>query len=105
MAITNTSKAPDTLKTYEAKVTAQVQAAKAKLEQFQAQVKGKSTHEDAGVVSSLQSAKQNIDRKLQDLKKTTDSNLTRAKADIDADVAKFTSSIDELGTRLKKLVK
>ena len=102
MPTTNTHAAPHpTLKTYEDKITAQIQEAKARLEQFEAKARDKKAQGETAAIDSLKTAKQNIDRKLQDLKTTHDTNVARAKADIDADVAKFKASIDELAAKLK----
>jgi len=102
MATANTQLKPSaTLKAYQDKITAQLQEAKAKLEQFEAKAKEKKAQAEIDTINSLKTAKQHIDRKLQDLKTTHDSNVTRAKADIAADVARLTGSIEELGTKFK----
>jgi hypothetical protein len=102
MATTTTQAPPHpTLKAYEDKITAQMQEAKARLEQFEAKARDKTAQSETAAIASLKTAKQNIDRKLEDLKKTHDTNVARAKADIDADVAKFKASIDELAAKLK----
>ena len=102
MTPANTQVAPSpTIKAYEDKITAQLQLAKAKLEQLQAKAREKSAQGEIAAINSLTTAKQNIDRKLQDLKATSDSNVARAKADIDADVATFTASIDQLAGKVQ----
>jgi len=90
-----------TLKTYEEKVKAQLQGAKARLEQFEAKASEKGAQAETAAINSLKTAKQNIDRKLQDLKTTHSSNVARAKADIDADVVTIKASIDELAAKAK----
>ncbi len=96
----NTAQAPSaTLKAYEDKINAQIGEAKAKLEQFEATAKEKKAQAEIVTISSLKTAKENIDRKLQDLKTTHDTHAARAKADIDADVARFEASIDELAAK------
>jgi len=90
-----------TIKSYQDKIAAQMRDAKAKLEQFEATAKGKSAQQEAAAIGSLKAAKQNIERKLQDIKTTNATLVSRAKADIDADVAMFKASIDELATRVK----
>jgi hypothetical protein len=52
-------------------------------------------------VSHLKTAKQDIDRKLEDLKGTHDTHVARAKSEIEAAVAKFKASVDELGAKFK----
>src|SRR5260370_34069884 len=95
MATTQTQQAPSAgLKAYEDKITAHMQEAKAKLQQIEAkaqlqqiEAKAKETKAQAEIttLNSLKAAKQNIDRKLQDLKTTNAAHVARAKADIDAD--------------------
>ena len=102
MATTTTQAAPNPmLKAYQDKVAAQVQEAKAKLEQLEAKAKKKKAQGEIAAINTMKTAKQNIDRKLQDLKATHDSNVARAKTEIDADVAKFKASIDELSGKSK----
>jgi len=105
MTTTNTPSAPQapspTLKAYEDKVRAQVQEAKAKLEQFEVKAKEQNAETEITAINRLKTAKQDIDRKLQGLKTTQDEHLARAKADIDADVSKFKASIDTLSGKLR----
>jgi hypothetical protein len=78
-------------KAYEDKITAEVLEAKAKLEQFEAKVKR--TQGDLTTINALKAARQNIDRKRQDLKKVSAANVSRAKADINADVATLKAAV------------
>ena len=102
---TSTVKSPvaatATLKAYESKVSAQIQEAKAKLELLEAKAKETKAQADIVAINTLKTAKENINRRIQDLKTTHDSNVPRAKADIDSDVVSFRTAIDELGARLK----
>src|SRR5215468_8807562 len=84
-----------TLKGYEDKINAQMKQAKAKLDQFEAKTKEQHAQAEVTAIDSLKTAKQNIDRKLQDLKTTHETHLERAKASIDADIATFKASIDD----------
>ena len=90
-----------TLKAYEDKVRAQLQEGKAKLDQLNAKAKEKQAQAELDVVGRLNTTKQNIEKKLQNLKTTDDMQVSRAKADIDADVASFKSSINELAGKIK----
>jgi wobble nucleotide-excising tRNase len=105
MATTNTPSTPQapnpTLKAYEDKVRAQVQEAKAKLEQFEAKAKEQHAETEITAINRLKTAKQDIDRKLQGLKTAHDEHLARAKAEIDQDVSKFKASIDTLSGKLR----
>ena len=89
------------LKGYEDKIKAQLKDAKARLDQLEAKASEHSAEAEITAINSLKTARQNIDRKLQDLKTTHDANVARAKATIDADVASFRSSIDDFATRFK----
>src|SRR5690349_8244611 len=100
MATTKTQEGPSaTIKAYEDKISAQMQDAKARLEQIEAKAKEKNAQAELTAVNSLKTAKQNIDRRLQDLKATHATHVARAKADIDADVAAFKASIDDFSTK------
>jgi hypothetical protein len=90
-----------TLKAYEDKIRAQVQEAKAKLEQFEARAKEKHADAEISAINQLKTSRQDIDRKLQELKSTQEANMARAKEVIDADVAKFRASLDTLSGKLR----
>jgi hypothetical protein len=89
------------LKAYEDKIRAQVQEGKAKLDHFEAKAKERKADAEITAIDHLKTARQDIDRKLQDLKTTNDAQMARAKADIDADVARFKASIDTLSGKLR----
>ena len=90
-----------TLKAYHEQVSAQVQEGKARLEQLEAKARQKQAKAEIADIVGLQSARQNIDRKLQDLKGTHAEHMARAKADIDADVATFKASVDDFASKFK----
>jgi F0F1-type ATP synthase membrane subunit b/b' len=102
MATATTKQGPSsTLKAYQDKVTAQLQEAKARLDQFEAKAKEKNAQTEITAVNNLKTAKRHLDRKLQDLKATHDVYVARAKADIDADVAKFKASVEDFTAKFK----
>jgi F0F1-type ATP synthase membrane subunit b/b' len=102
MGTSTTQQGPSaTVKAYGDKITAQLQDAKGKLAQLEARAKETKAQAEIATVNSLKTAKQNIDRKLQDLKTTHDTYVARAKADIDADVAKFKASVDDFAAKVK----
>jgi len=106
MATANTQASPSaTVKAYEDKVKAQLQDAKASLDQFEAKAKEKGAQAEITALNGLKTAKANIDQRLQDLKKTSDTHVARAKADIDADVATFKASVDNFNARFKSATK
>jgi uncharacterized protein YicC (UPF0701 family) len=100
-ANTQTTTGGSALKAYAEKVTAQMQEAKARLDQLETKARDKSAQAESAVIKNLKAAKQNIDRRLQDLKTTDESNVSPARADIDADIARLKASIDELAGKLK----
>ena len=101
MGTTNAKARSATVKAYENKIAAQVQEAKARLDQFEAKAKEKSAQAEISAIHGLKTAKQNIDRRLQDLKTTSSVYAAQAKAGIDADVAAFKASVDELAGKFK----
>jgi hypothetical protein len=52
--------------------------------------------------AKLNAAKQDIDRRIQDLKTTNAVHVARAKAEIDADVARFKAAVNDLVARVSK---
>src|SRR5215831_4603738 len=89
------------LKGYEDKIKAQLKEAKARLDLLEAKASEHTAQAEITAINSLKTARQNIDRKLQDLKTTHDAQVARAKASIDADVATFRASIDDFATKFK----
>ena len=98
---TATQTSGSTLKAFEDRIKAQVEEGKSKLGQLEAKAKEQKSESETAAINRLKTAKQDIDRKLQDLKATHDAHVARAKADIDADVAKFKASVEELGAKFK----
>jgi hypothetical protein len=98
---TKTQTASANLRAFEDKIKSQADEAKAKLDQFEANTKAKGSAAETATVNHLKTAKQDIDRKLQDLKSTHDTHVARAKSEIQADVAKFNASVEEFGAKFK----
>jgi hypothetical protein len=90
-----------TLKAYEDKINAQIQEAKTRLEQYEAKAKQQGAQAEIGAIDNLKTAKQSIDRKLQDLKTTHETQVARARADIDAAVVRLRTSLDELAAKFR----
>ncbi len=99
---THTGSHNSLLKAYEEKLTAQVQEAKAKLEQFEARAKEQKAQVEIDAINKLKTAKRDIDRRLHDLKTTHESHVTQAKADLDGEVARFKTAVEELGAKFKR---
>jgi hypothetical protein len=89
------------IKAYQDMIDAQIQEAKAKLELVEATARQKKAQAEIAVITSLMTARQNLEARTRNLKTLHESNLSRAKAEIAGDVAKFRTSIDELAARLK----
>ena len=90
-----------TTKTYEEKISAQLQQAKAQLGEVEARAKGKMAQAEIDTVNHLKSSYQEIDKKRQDLKTTGEARTDQVKAEIDAELAKMKASLAELATKLK----
>jgi len=86
---------------YKDEIAGHVRDAETRLGEFEAKAKAKGTQADASAISDLKAAKQNIDRKLQDLKATTAVNVSRAKAEINADVEQFKAAVNDFGAKFK----
>ncbi len=91
----------DTLKAYEEKIGAQLQQAKAQLEEFEARAKGKAAQAEIDTINQLKVKKQEIEKKHQDLKTSGDAKVEQVKAEIDTEMAKFKASLEQLATKLK----
>src|SRR5260370_23452172 len=91
------------IKAYREKISAQLQEAKAVLNGFEAQAKGKLAQSEIDTITSLKAKNQEIDKKVhQDLKVTGEVTLVaKIKSDIDAEMAKFKASLDQLNTKVK----
>ena len=90
-----------TLKAYVDKIKAQVHEAKATLDLFQAAAQKQKAQADIAAISGAKTAKEHIEKKLQDLGTTHDAHIARAKADIDEGVARLKATIDALATKFK----
>lgn len=102
MTTANTQQATNpTLKAFQEQISAKVQEAKARLDQVEAKAREKKSEAELAAAVSLKKAKQNIDRKLQELSSTSDAYMARAKAEINADVAAFKASVDEIAAKIK----
>ncbi len=91
----------DTLKAYEEKIGAQLQQAKAQLEEFEARAKGKAAQAEIDTINQLKVKKQEIEKKREELKTSGDAKAEQIKAQIGAELAKFQTSLEQLATKLK----
>jgi len=86
---------------YRDEIASHVSDAETKLGEFETKAKAKGAEAETSAINDLKAAKQNIDRKLQDLKATTAVNVSRAKADINADVEQFKAAVSDFGAKFK----
>jgi hypothetical protein len=91
------------IKLFEEKIHAELQQAKAQLDEFDARAKGKMSQAEIETINHLKAKKQEIDKKRQELKTLGEAKREQAKAQIDAEMSKFKASVAELGTKLKKV--
>lgn len=89
------------LKAYVDKIKAQVHEAKATLDLFEAAAQKKKAQAEIAAIGGVKTAKENIEKRLQDLSATHGPHVARAKADIDADVVRLKATIDALATKFK----
>lgn len=104
MATQNTPRGTGTtLEAFQDKIVAQMQAAEARIQQFEAKATEKRLQAEIAAVNGLKTARQNIERKLNDLATTQEAQIARAKADIDAAAAALKTSLDEFGRKFSTL--
>jgi hypothetical protein len=92
-----------TLEAFQDKIVAQMQAAEARIQQFEAKATEKRLQAEIAAVNGLKTARQNIERKLNELATTQEAQIARAKADIDAAAAALKTSLDEFGRKFSTL--
>jgi hypothetical protein len=84
-----------TLQAYEEKIAAQIHAANARIDEFEAKAKPKRAQAEVTAINGLKAARQNIERMVVDLKTTRDAQVARVKADIDAAIVAFQASLED----------
>jgi regulator of protease activity HflC (stomatin/prohibitin superfamily) len=92
------------MKAFEEKVTAQLQEAKAKIDEIEAQVKEKLAQAEIDAIKFFKTTRQEIDKKRQKLKASSETRGAQLKAEIDADVAKLKTSLEQFSTKVKSQV-
>ena len=88
-------------KAYEEKIQAQLQQARAQLDELGARAKGKVSQAVIDSINHLKTKHEEIEKKRQELKTTGDAKAEQVKAEIDAGVAKLKTSVAELAAKLK----
>jgi hypothetical protein len=84
-----------TLQAYEDKIAAQIHAANARIDGFEARAKPRRAQAEITAIKGLKAARQEIERKMVDLKTTRDAQVARAKVDIDAAIVAFQASLED----------
>ena len=92
------------IKAFEEKVSAQLQEAKAKIDEIEAHAKGKVAQAEIDAIISLKTKRQEIEKKRQELKTSGEAKAAQIKAEIETDMARFKASLDQIGTKVKSQV-
>ena len=88
-----------TLEVYEGKIAAQIHAANARIDEFEANAKPKRAQAEITAINGLKAARQDIERMLVDLKTTRDAQVAHAKADIDAAIVALQGSLEDFRSK------
>ena len=83
-----------TLQAYEDKIAAQIHAANASIDEFEAVAKPRRAQAEITAINGLKAARQNIEWMLVDLKTTRDAQVANAKADIDGAIVAFQALLE-----------
>lgn len=94
-----------TLKAFEQKVEAQLQQAKAQLEELGARAKGKVAQGEIDAIQNLKKKHEEIEKRRQELKTVGEAKAETVKAQIDAELTKLKSSVAELATKIQQHAK
>lgn len=89
------------LKAYEEKVAAQLREVKAKIDEFEAHLKGKGAEAEVQAINTLKTKQQEIEKKRQQLRTADEGRVAQIKAEVDAELAKLKSSSEQLATKIK----
>jgi hypothetical protein len=90
-----------TIKAFEEKLSAQLQEAKSQIDGIEARAKGKMAQAEIDAIKGLKTQSQEIEKKRQDLKTSGEAKAAQLKSEIEADMARFKTSLDQLGTKVK----
>jgi vacuolar-type H+-ATPase subunit H len=92
------------MKAFEEKVSAQLQEAKAKIDQIEAHFKGQLAQAQIDAIKFVRTTRQEIDKKRQELRAAGETRAAQLKAEIEADVAKLKTSLEQFSTKVKSQV-
>ena len=88
-------------KSFEDKVYAQLQEAKAQLEKLEATAKGKIAQAEVDALNALKTRRQEIEKKQQELKTAAAGKVAQLKTEIESEAAKFKESLNQLQSKFK----
>lgn len=91
----------NTTKAYEDKISAELQLAKAQIEEFEARAKGKMAQAEIDTISHLKAKRHEIEKRRQELKASGQAKVEQVKAEIDAEMTKFKNGVEQLATKLR----
>lgn len=94
-----------TLKAFEQKIEAQLQQAKAQLEELGARAKGNVAQGEIDAIQNLKKKHEEIEKRRQELKTVGEAKAETVKAQIDAELTKLKSSVAELATKIQQHAK
>ena len=89
------------IKAFEQKVSAQLQEAKAKIEEIEAHAKGKLAQAELDAIKGFNAKRQEIEKKRQELKTAGQAKEAQVRAEIESDIAKLKTSVDQFSTKIK----
>jgi hypothetical protein len=92
---------PVEIKTFEQKVSAQLQEAKAKIDEIEAHAKGKLAQAELDAIKGFNAKRREIEKKGQDLKTAGEAKAAQVRAEIESDIARLETSIDQFSTKIK----
>jgi hypothetical protein len=89
------------MKAFEDKVSAQLQEAKAKIEEIEAQAKVQKALKEIDALKDLEKRRLEIETRCYELKTLGEGKVGEAKADLEARLTKLRASLDQVGAKLK----
>jgi hypothetical protein len=89
------------IKAFEEKVNAQLQEAKAKIDEIEAHAKGKLAQAEIEAIKTFNVRRQEIEKKRQDLKTVGEAKAAQVRAEIESDIAKLKASLDQFSAKVK----
>ena len=92
------------IKAFEEKVNAQLQEAKAKIDEIEAQAKGKVAQAEIDAIKGFHAKRQEIEKKRHELKTVGETKVAHVRAEIESDIAKLKTSVDQFSNKVKSQV-